>query len=103
MKKTFAELLKRGSKMLSAIMDVIIAQAYESERPMLAAVWDYWRRGQQAESPIECAAMDTQRQKWLCDDDPKRLNPAQELIAKVALLLLEDVHPQGTQEGDDGN
>lgn len=102
MKKTFAE-LKRGSKMLSAIMDVIIAQAYESERPMLAAVWDYWRRGQQAKSPIECAAMGTQRQKWIHYADPKRLNPAQELIAKVALLLLEDVYPESAEKGGDGN
>ena len=89
--------------MLSAIMDVIIAQAYESERPVLAAVWDYWRRGQQAKSPIECAAMNTQRQKWLRDADPKRLNPAQELIAKVALLLLEDVYPESAEKGGDGN
>lgn len=97
--------LRRDSKMLELILSAVAATAYESERSMLDAIMAYWRRGKRAESPIERAALDEYRKECRWHVRPDNLDGRREIICRVALLMLEDVHPEIKEEAqtNDGN
>lgn len=92
--------LRRDSQMLDQILSAVTATAYESERPMLDAIMAYWRRGKRAGSPIEIAALNEYRKDCHWRVRPNNLDGRREIICRVALLLLEDVHPEAKKEAE---
>ena len=86
--------LRRDSKMLEQILEAVAATAYESERSMLDAIMAYWRRGEQAQTPIECIALDDYRKECLWHVRPGNIDSRKEIISQAALMMLEDVYPE---------
>ncbi len=92
--------LRRGSKMLDQILDVVADMVYRDSRPMFDAIVAYWRRGKQAVTPIEIAALNGYREICRQSANPNNLNSRREIVSRVALLLLQDVHPEEAREGE---
>lgn len=86
--------MARKIKLLDAILDVIANMSCESDRPMFAAILDYWQEERQAQTQIERIALDDYRKDMLSCVCPHNLNIRRELTARTALLLLEYVHPE---------
>ena len=86
--------IARKIKLLDAILDVIANMSCESDRPMFAAILDYWQEERQAQTQIERIALDDYRKDMLSCVCPHNLNIRRELTARVALLLLKDVYPE---------
>lgn len=98
MKKSIAQ-LKRDSRMLDRILAVIADKMYAGDRPMFEAVAQLWCNGERARSQLERIALDDCRQKWQWGVSPNNLNSRREIICRVGLLMLEDVHPDQVMEG----
>ena len=92
----------REGELLDQILAIIIDKAYDSDRPMFEAVAQLWRDGGRATSQLECAALNEYRQKWQWGVSPNNLNSRREIICRVGLLMLEDVHPDCAAEEGDG-
>lgn len=101
MKKSIAQ-LKRDSRMLDQILTTLARKAYDSNRPMFEAVVQLWRDGQHAKSQLERVALDDCRQNWQWGVSPNNLNSRREIICRVGLLMLEDVHPDCAAEEGNG-
>lgn len=101
MKKSIAQ-LKRDSRMLDQILATLARKSYDSDRPMFEAVVQLWRNGERARSQLERIALDGCRQKWQWDVSPNNLNDRREIICRVGLLMLEDVHPDCAAEEGNG-
>lgn len=97
MKKSIAQ-LKRDSRMLDQILDIIAGKVYEGDRPMFDAVLSYRQSGRLAETPVEIAALDEYRERWIFRAAPGRFNTGTEIASAVALLLLQGVHPEAKKE-----
>lgn len=97
MKKSIAQ-LKRDSRMLDQILGIIAGKVYECDRPMFDAVLSYRQSGRLAETPVEIAALNEYRRSWRRDANPNNLNDRREIVGRVALLLLADVHPEAREE-----
>lgn len=85
--------LRRDSKMLGQVLTVIADRVYGEDRPMFAAVAEYWARGWQARTELERAALNNYR--WRCKQgaNPNSLDAGRVIICQVALALLEEVYP----------
>lgn len=92
----------REGELLDQILAIIIDKAYDSDRPMFEAVAQLWRDGGRATSQLECAALNEYRQKWQWGVSPNNLDSRREIICRVGLLMLEDVHPDCAAEEGDG-
>lgn len=97
MKKSIAQ-LKRDSRMLDQILDIIAGKVYEGDRPMFDAVLSYRQSGRQAETLVEIAALNEYRRSCRRDANPNNLNDRREIVGRVTLLLLADVHPETKKE-----
>ena len=72
---------------------------------MFDAIVAYWRRGKRAVAPIEIAALNGYREICCQGANPNNLNSRREIVSRVALLLLQDVHPEEArveEKNDDG-
>lgn len=101
MKKSIAQ-LKRDSRMLDRILAVIADKMYAGDRPMFEAVAQLWCNGERARSQLERIALDDCRQKWQWGVSPNNLNAQREIVSRVGLLMLEDVHPDCAAEEGNG-
>lgn len=97
--------LRRDSKMLGQVLDVVADMVHQDSRPMFDAIVAYWRRGKRAVTPIEIAALNGYREICCQGANPNNLNSRREIVSRVALLLLQDVHPEEArveEKNDDG-
>lgn len=90
---------RRDSKMLKRILGEITDMAYKCDRPMFAAILDCWKKGQQAQTQVERVALDEYRKDMRMCAGPNYTSANREITARVALLMLEDVHPERKEEG----
>lgn len=86
--------IAREIKMLDAIFGVITDMLFECDRSMFSAVLNYWEEEQQANTEIECIALDKFRKDMIACVEPSNTNFRRMLTARVALLLLKDVYPE---------
>lgn len=86
--------IAREIKMLDAILGVITDMLFECDRSMFSAVLNYWEEEQQANTEIECIALDKFRKDMIACVEPNNTNFRRILTARVALLLLKDVYPK---------
>ena len=97
--------LRRDSKMLGQVPDVGADMVHQDSRPMFDAIVAYWRRGKRAVTPIEIAALNGYREICCQGANPNNLNSRREIVSRVALLLMQDVHPEEArveEKNDDG-
>jgi hypothetical protein len=92
--------LRRDSKMLGQVLDVVADMVYQDSRPMFDAIVAYWRRGKRAVTPIEIAALNGYREICRQGANPNNLNSRREIVSRVLLLMLEDVHPEAGKEAE---
>lgn len=91
--------LRRDSKMLEQILDAIKPKVCKDDRRIFAALVQYWQDGRKATTPVEIVALEEQRGTWEFKVATKGgFGTWDETVAKIALLLLADVHPETKKE-----
>lgn len=91
--------LRRDSKMLAQILDVIKPKVCKDDRRIFATLAQYWQDGRKATTPVEIVALEEQRETWEFKVATKGgFGTWDETVAQIALLMLADVLPEAQKE-----
>ena len=91
--------LRRDSKMLAQILDVIKPKVCSDDRRIFATLVQYWQDRRKAATPVEIVALEARKEFWEFKVATKGgFGTWDETVAQIALLMLADVHPEAKKE-----
>lgn len=96
-KKSIYE-LKRDSKMLDSLMDMISEATYKEDKPIFEALMAAWRQGHRADDPLEQALL---RDQYKHVTNPSCIGNARTEITHAAMAhMIRAMYPEVGKEGE---